>query len=189
MLGEATGGHFKSCKFRHITRPSYLQREVFLSNLCKLSHPNWFCFSTFFSSFFSCKTWERTLRRSRRVKRWHWTRRCCCAAIPPRECHKLRWDTDTGDIYRPESAIHLPFPHQGDKDRRVAQDQLPGISPHSTRGTDNPVRINYTSNYLPLLIYYLSYISGKLYITSSRHITQHWLGGFTPHLASLKAYA
>lgn len=143
-------------------------------------YPNWLCFFH--------QTWERTLRWSRRVRRWHWTRRCYCTAFPLRECHKLRWDTDTGDIYRRTSSMHLPFPHQKDKEQEAVQDQLLCISCCSAEGTDNPARINYTSNYSLLLIYYLSYISEKPYITSSRHITQDRLGGFTPRLASLKAY-
>lgn len=66
--------------------------------------PNWLCFPFIFSPL---QTWERTLRRSPRVKRWHWTRRCCCAVIPPRECHKPRWGSDTGVIYR--SVSIYPF--------------------------------------------------------------------------------
>jgi len=131
-----------------------------------------------------CKTCERTLRRSRRVKKWHWTRRCYCAAILPRECHKPRWDTDTEDIFRLTSRIPLPFPHQRVEEQKVAQAQVNGISPYSTRGQTT----HYTSNYSPLLIYYLSYIFEKPYITSSCRIIQHRLRGFTPRLAFLKAY-
>lgn len=53
------------------------------------------------SATFLHQTWGRTLRRSRRVKRWQWTRRCYCAVVLPRECQRPRWDTDTEDIYRP----------------------------------------------------------------------------------------
>lgn len=105
--------------------------KVFLLNLTSSNkYPNCLHLS---SSFAPPQTWERILRRSRWVKRWHWTRRCYCTANPPRECHKPRWDTDTEDIYRPTSSIHLPFPHQEYKEQKVAQDQLPGISLCSTR--------------------------------------------------------
>lgn len=66
--------------------------------------------------------------------------------------------------------------------QKMAQDEL-------YRGPLKPVWITYTSNYSLLLIYYLSHISEMPYITLCRHITQVKHGGFTPCLASLKAYA
>lgn len=127
---EATGGHFKSGNFRK-------HHQVFcglkyFTETSKAFTSILICCASLYPFLFP-QTWERTLRRSRRVKRWHWTRRCYCAAIPQRECHKLRWDTDTEDIYRSTSRIHLPFPHQEDKEQKVAQDKLPGVSPRYTK--------------------------------------------------------
>lgn len=93
-------------KKKKISRPSFMTNYKYLIETSAQTVLIG-CASTSFSFFFNLQTWERTLKRNPRVKRWHWTRRCCCAVIPPRECHNLRWGADTGDIYR--SVSIYPF--------------------------------------------------------------------------------
>lgn len=92
-------------------------------------------------------------------------------------------DTDTF-IYRPTSNMQAPHPSLWIRSKKGAQVHLQ----HFSLGTSIPVWMDYPSNYPQLLIYYRSYIFKKPSVTLSRHITQDRLRGFTPCLASLKAY-